>query len=135
MHAEMCFWTYFKWVIYIKVNLLVKSCLRNEKKEYNIKGIYNDNIIKFIEDDIITLVNLKERTLERVNKQDIIKFNFKDSNCNIKNNNLNFNFKIEVLDLKVLDNYFYVLYKLEEDYYKLEINIEKNSMEELWRKN
>ena len=27
----------------IKVNLLVKTCLRNEIKEYNIRGIYSNN--------------------------------------------------------------------------------------------
>ena len=32
-----------------KVNLNVKYCLINEEDEYNIKGIYQNNIIKFLD--------------------------------------------------------------------------------------
>ena len=34
-----------------KVNLNVKYCLINKEDEYNIKGIYQNNIIKFLDKD------------------------------------------------------------------------------------
>ena len=107
----------------IKVNLLVKSCLRNEKKEYNIKGIYSDNKIKYKENDTLMNIDLKNITLERINENQEIKFNFKNNTCYIISDGLNLEINIEVLEKKVLNNYFYVYYKIENDYFKLEVKI------------
>lgn len=107
----------------IKVNLLVKSCLRNEKKEYNIKGIYQDNKIKFQESNTLMIIDLKNNVVERIKDEETIIFDFKNSDCIIKSKELNFNFQIKVLEIKVLKDYFYVNYKIENDDFKLEIKI------------
>ena len=113
-------------MICIKVNLLVKSCLRNEKKEYNIKGIYSNKVIKFIEDDTLMVIDLNNNTLERSKDDYKIKLDFKNNLATISQDNININIDINVLNIKVLDDYFYVKYKLEFDYFEFEISIIDN---------
>ena len=49
-----------------KVNLYIKYCLRNEKIEYNIKGILQDKILKYKDNDSKMIFNLKNKTLNRI---------------------------------------------------------------------
>lgn len=68
-------------------------------------------------------IDLKNITLERINENQEIKFNFKNNTCYIISDGLNLEINIEVLEKKVLNNYFYVYYKIENDYFKLEVKI------------
>lgn len=52
-----------------KVNLYVKTCLINEINEYNIKGILQNNIIKYHDNDAKMIINMKNNTLERIKKK------------------------------------------------------------------
>ena len=125
MLAEMCCLTLFKWVIYIKVNLLVKTCLRNKKKEYNIKGIYSDNKLKYKDNDTLMTIDFKNKIIERENNDYKIIFDFLNKISYIEKQELKFNLKLEVIKLKIEDNYFRVIYKIENDYFDLEIIINK----------
>ena len=107
----------------IKVNLLVKSCLRNEKKEYNIKGIYQDDKIKFKETNTLMVIDLKNNIIDRIKDKEIIKLDFINNNCNIISNNLTFNIPIKVLEIEVLKNNFKVSYEIENNSFKFEIKI------------
>ena len=49
-----------------KVNLLVKYCLINEKNEYNIKGIFLNDEIKFLDRTNKMILNIKKNTLKRI---------------------------------------------------------------------
>ncbi|MBR3660338.1 MAG: hypothetical protein IKN63_00345 [Bacilli bacterium] len=63
-------------MIRIKVNLLVKTCLRNEKKEYNIKGIYNNDKLKYKDEDALMIIDFKNKRIERENNNYKIIFDF-----------------------------------------------------------
>jgi len=113
-------------VIYIKVNLLVKSCLRNEKKEYNIRGIYSDKIIKYMEQDTLMIIDLKNYTLERSNNDYKINFDFKKNKVYLNEDDRNFTLDIDLIEIKVLDNYFKVKYKIVDDCFELEVKVIDN---------
>jgi len=106
-----------------KINLLVKYCLINEKKEYNIKGIYLNDKIKFNDIDCIMIIDLKNNVMERIYKNQVIKFNFNKKKCFIETDNLVLDIKIKLLDLVSLNNYFYVKYKIDNDSYEFEIKV------------
>ena len=108
-------------MICIKVNLLVKSCLRNEKKEYNIKGILNENAIKFRDDSKIMIINLNNKTLERINNKEKYFFNFKKENCKISTKEFEMQIPIKVVKCTIQNNNFYVKYQIDEDYYEIDI--------------
>jgi len=99
-----------------KVNLLVKYCLKNLENEYNIKGIFYDNQIKFLEKDNKMILNLTESSLKRITLNEEIFFNFNEKTCLIKDKKSNnqISFPIEVISLKKSNNYFYVKYKIED---------------------
>ena len=106
-----------------KINLLVKYCLRNEKVEYNIKGISRDNKFKFKDFDNIMILDLKYNTLERINNYRKIKFDFYNKLCFIEEDNYKLSFVIKVLKLINKDNNFYVKYKIENDFYEIDIKL------------
>ena len=125
MLVEMCFLCAWREWLIIKVNLLVKTCLRNEFKEYNIKGIYDNFKIKFKEIDSNTLmiIDLKNKTINRITNDLEILLDFENNICNIVNKEINGNFKIELKKLNINNNEFLVEYKIEDDYFKIEIKI------------
>ena len=108
-----------------KVNLLVKYCLINKKVEYNIKGIFLNNQIKFLDKDNIMLLDLNFNTLKRETKNEEIIFDFLNKNCCVfdKNSNNRIVFQIEVISLENKDNYFYVKYKIADDFFEISIKI------------
>ncbi len=106
-----------------KVNLLVKYCLRNEKVEYNIKGILIDNKIKFKDSSYTMILDFNHNTLERSNKDSKIIFDFKKEMCFIVEETYNVEFKILVIDLIINKNYFYVKYQIEKDLFEIEIKL------------
>ena len=106
-----------------KVNLLIKSCLINEKKEYNIKGIYQGSKIKYKELNNIIIIDLKLNTLNKVENNKNILLDFKKEICFITIDNLSTNFKIEVLKSFIDKKSFYVKYKINDNYYEYNLNI------------
>ena len=108
-----------------KVNLLVKYCLINKKVEYNIKGIFLNNQIKFLDDSNKMFLDLNLNILKRETKNEEIVFDFLNEKCQIfdKNSNNKISFQIEVISLENKDNYFYVKYKIEDDFFIINIQI------------
>ena len=106
-----------------KINLLVKYCLINQKKEYNIKGIYQNNIIKFKDDNVINIIDLKNNIMERIYDNQTIRFDFNNNICYIEADNIVLDLEIKVLEIKSLNDYFYVKYNIDNDYYEIEIKI------------
>ena len=108
-----------------KVNLLVKYCLINEKNEYNIKGIFANNEIKFIDNGIKMLINKRENTLKRVTDDAEIVFDFNLKNCSIldRTSNNKISFKIDVLEQSNVSNEFYVKYKIENNVFEVMVKI------------
>lgn len=108
-----------------KVNLLVKYCLINKKVEYNIKGIFLDNKIKFLDDSNKMFLDLNLNILKRETKNEEIVFDFFNEKCQIfdKNSNNKISFQIEVISLENKNNYFYVKYKIEDDFFIINIKI------------
>lgn len=107
-----------------KINLNVKYCLENKDYEYNIKGIYQDNIIKYFIDTKM-LLDKEKSILTRITLNEEIVFDFLNSNClitDLKTKKI-ISFKIKVLNLINKDNYFLVLYEIENNKFKIEINI------------
>ena len=99
-----------------KVNLLVKYCLKNSENEYNIKGIFQNNQIKFLENKNNMILDLAEFSLKRITLNEEILFNFKEKTCLIKDKNSKQEicFEISVIELIKKSNYFYVKYKIED---------------------
>ena len=108
-----------------KVNLLVKYCLINEKNEYNIKGIFLNDEIKFLDKTNKMILNVKKNTLKRITEQAEILFNFNLHKCYVfdKISKTKFRMEIEVLQLKNLPKYFYVKYKIEDNLFEMMIKI------------
>ena len=108
-----------------KVNLKIKYCLENKDYEYNIKGIYYNNILKYY-DNSKMILDYEHNILTRITNNEEISFNFLTKTCIITDNKTNrkINFDIEVLDLKNYDNYFLVIYKIDNNLYKIEITKE-----------
>ena len=104
-----------------KVDLCVEYCLKKEKYEYNIKGIYKDRIIKYKDNDSIMVINLNNNTIERKLKDELIIFNFNEKKCYIKNYNISFS--INVINIINNERMFYVYYKIENDSFKIKIKI------------
>ena len=55
-----------------KVNLNVKYCLINKEDEYNIKGIYQNNIIKFLDKNNIMIIDKTNNVLTRITNNEKI---------------------------------------------------------------
>ena len=108
-----------------KVNLLVKYCLRNDINEYNIKGIFINNQIKFMDKDSKMLLDKKQNILIRDTNELEIKFDFSNKKCFIKekSSNINIDFDINILELINLDSSFKVKYKIQDDEYLIYIKI------------
>ena len=105
-----------------KVNLFIKYCLINQKLEYNIYGILINNKLKFQSLDSKMILDLKLNILEKISDNRRIIFDFSKKICEICEQNNKFSFAFEVLKLINKDNFFYVMYKIE-DIYEIEINI------------
>lgn len=108
-----------------KVNLLVKYCLINNKVEYNIKGIFINNQIKFLDKENIMILDLNLNILERETKNEKIIFDFLNKICFIQDkiSNNKTSFQIEIINLKNNKNYFYVKYKIDENIFEIKIEI------------
>ena len=108
-----------------KVNLYVKYCLINEEDEYNIKGIYQNNIIKFLDKDNKMIIDKTNNILTRITNNEKIEFDFLKNNCLITSlkDNIKVNLEIKVLELINEDNYFLVSYEIENNKFKLIIKI------------
>ena len=108
-----------------KVNLNVKYCLINEEDEYNIKGIYQNNIIKFLDKDNKMIIDKTNNVLTRITNNEKIEFNFLKNTCLITDlkDNIKVNLEINVLELINKDNYFLFNYEIENNKFKLIIKI------------
>ena len=69
------------------------------------------------------VIDLKNKCLQRIKKDSEIKIDFINEECSVIENNLKLNFKIEVLKINIKDNNFLVKYKIENDYFEIEIKI------------
>ena len=69
------------------------------------------------------VIDLKNKCLQRIKKDSEIKIDFINEVCIVIENNLKLNFKIEVLKINIKDNNFLVKYKIENDYFEIEIKI------------
>ena len=96
-----------------KVNLYIKYCLRNEKNEYNIKGILQDNKLKYKDDDSIMIFDLKNKKLNRIKDNQEYLFDFVNSNCYINYNNTNILLPINVIKNEIDNNNIVVKYQIE----------------------
>ena len=107
-----------------KVNIKSKLFNKTTNELYNIsiKGLKNNNILKFYDNDILNIVDIDNNYIERKNKEYTIKIDF-----NIKKgiyilNNFKFDFDIKINYLKKECNYIeidYIIYiddKLEYNY-------------------
>ena len=106
-----------------KVNLYIKSCLINKKMEYNIKGILQSNIIKYQDKDSKMIINLNNKTLERIKKEDKYLFDFNKNICYITTNEFKTSFPIKVIDLNIENNIFYVKYQIDNNLYEYKIKV------------
>lgn len=108
-----------------KVNLNIKYCLINEEDEYNIKGIYQNNIIKFLDKDNKMILDKTNNVLTRITNNEKIEFNFLKNTCLITDlkEKIKVNLEINVLELINEDNYFLVNYEIENNKFKLIIKI------------
>lgn len=108
-----------------KVNLNVKYCLINKEDEYNIKGIYQNNIIKFLDKNNIMIIDKTNSILTRITNNEKIEFNFLKNTCLITDlkEKIKVNLEINVLELINEDNYFLVNYEIENNKFKLIIKI------------
>ena len=108
-----------------KVNLNVKYCLINKEDEYNIKGIYQNNIIKFFDKDNKMILDKTNNVLTRITNNEKIEFNFLKNTCLITDlkEKIKVNLEINVLELINEDNYFLVNYEIENNKFKLIIKI------------
>ncbi len=108
-----------------KVNLKIKYCLENKDYEYNIKGIYNNNILKYY-DNSKMILDYKNNILTRITNNEDICFNYLTKTCIITDikTKRKISFSIEVLDLKNYNDYFLVIYKIDNNLYKIEITKE-----------
>ena len=104
-----------------KVNLFIEYCLRKEKIEYNIKGIYKDNKIKYKDDKSIIVINLNNNILEKYQNENKIVFDFNNQKCYLDNYNIDLN--IDVIKIINDENIFYVHYKIENDSFEIKIKI------------
>ena len=106
-----------------KINLFIKYCLINEKKEYNIKGIYQNNKIIFKDFDTLMIVNLDSNVLERKKDDSNIIFDFNKKMCFINNNNIQIDLKLNIIEFKKNNTLFYVKYKIENDEFEFKLEI------------
>lgn len=108
-----------------KVNLNVKYCLINKEDEYNIKGIYQNNIIKFLDKNNRMIIDKTNSILTRITNNEKIEFNFLKNTCLITDlkEKIKVNLEINVLELINEDNYFLVNYEIENNKFKLIIKI------------
>ena len=106
-----------------KVNLYIKSCLINEKMEYNIKGILQDKIIKYYDKDSKMIIDLNNKSLERIKKGEKYLFDFNNNICITKTNEFELSFPIKVIDLNIDNNMFYVKYQIDNNLYEYKIKV------------
>ena len=108
-----------------KVNLNVKYCLINKEDEYNIKGIYQNNIIKFFDKDNKMIIDKTNSIITRITNNEKIEYNLLKNTCLIIDlkDNIKVNLEINVLELINEHNYFLVNYEIENNKFKLIIKI------------
>ena len=106
-----------------KVNLCINYCLRNEKLEYNIKGILQNNKLKYKDILSLIIIDLNNKTLNKINKNEEYLFDFDNNNCLIKYQNMAVNLPIKVLNKEIGSKYIFIKYKIENDIYEIKINI------------
>ena len=69
------------------------------------------------------IIDFKNKYIKRIKKESEIKIDFLNEMCTIIDNNLKVNLKIKVIEINIKDNNFLVKYKIENDYFKIEIKI------------
>ena len=69
------------------------------------------------------VIDLKNKLLERIKKDENILLNFNNNLCIITSSDMKYEFNFSLLKLKIENNYFYVKYKIEKDDYEFEIKI------------
>ena len=84
-----------------KINLNVKYCLENKDYEYNIKGIYQNNIIKYFIGSKM-LLDKEKSILTRITSNFEIVFDFLNSTCLITD----LKTKQKINDYKLLQRFF-----------------------------
>lgn len=96
-----------------KIKINVYSKLNNKENNIDLNAIIIDNKIKFKDKDIF-IIDLKNKTLLKDNKESLIELNFIKNKAIIlvKSMNLEFKKDIKVIKLEIKDNYFYVKYLL-----------------------
>ena len=110
-----------------KVNLLVKYRLINQEMEYNIKGIFLNNQIKYLQKDNLMIIDKTKLTFQRKTEDSLITFDFKKELCKFldKETNYQVNFKIKVVTLINQLGYFKVSYKINDDLFEIAITIKE----------
>ena len=106
-----------------KVNLYIKSCLINEEMEYNIKGILQDNKIKYQDKDAKMIIDMNNNILERIKKEERYLFDFNNNICITKTSKFEVSIPIKVLKCNNKNNMFFVKYQIENNLYEYKINI------------
>ena len=107
-----------------KVNLYIKSCLINEEMEYNIKGILQDNKIKYQDKDAKMIIDMNNNILERIKKEERYLFDFNNNICITKTSKFEVSIPIKVLECNNKNNnMFFVKYQIENNLYEYKINI------------
>ncbi len=108
-----------------KVNLLVKYCLINGNFEYNIKGIFSNNQIKYFDGTSKVVLNLETKILEKDNTEAKVTFNFSENECLYldKETNKELKIPIEVLQLESNFKRFMVKYKNLDNIFEIVVKI------------
>ena len=105
----------------INIKTMINNEKLKEKNSFECKGLLNDNIIIYYENDIQMTLNLKERTLKRRTSEYEIFIDFLKNKCfYIMNGNK------MMLDIKVneINDSFYVDYEIEDNHIIYSLNYE-----------
>ena len=67
------------------------------------------------------IINLDKKTIYRIKNNEEFIFDFNNNICTIIYNQIKLELKLKVLELKIVKNYFFVKYKIEEDCFQIEV--------------
>lgn len=112
----------------VKIKSILENTSNNEKIEYNILGIKNNNKITYLENDInVSIIiddNIKIIRKDQ-DKEIILEFiNKKDTKCLYKAYNNIYELGIYTNNLIIKDNYIEIDYRVEEDNLNFKLYIE-----------
>ncbi|MBQ8891858.1 MAG: hypothetical protein IJ068_03225 [Bacilli bacterium] len=69
------------------------------------------------------IIDLKNKTINRVKDNLELELDFNNNICNVVSDGLKFKFNIDVVELDIHENNFLVKYKVESDYFEIEIKM------------